>query len=224
MIKISKYAFMVISIFELLAQFEFLPFQSIHNFTKPMLMPALALYFYSSTEFANSNRLRYLVLIALFYALLGDVFLMLVDKNPIYFLVGLGSFLVMQLLYIYIFKFLKISDLVNKWPYAGLVIIVAFSLILFLFPNLGDLKIPVFIYFSAILAMVLSAICFWKRHPRSGIVFLGALFFMVSDGLIAINKFKFDLPFSGFLIMVTYILAQWFIIEGLKNFINKNSL
>jgi uncharacterized membrane protein YhhN len=83
------------------------------------------------------------------------------------------------------------------------------------------MKLPVFLYFSAILTMVLSAISFWNRDIESRKVFLGAFSFMVSDSFIAINKFKFELPYSGFLIMATYILAQWYIIEGLKNYLNK---
>jgi uncharacterized membrane protein YhhN len=218
--KYSKYIFIVVSIFELFSQFDFLPFQSIHNFTKPMLMPALALYFYSNTTTLISNRLRYFVLLALFFAFWGDVFLMFVNKNTVFFLLGLGSFLVMQLLYINIFKLFNFNDLITKWPYTGLIVIIAIGLLFFLYPNLGEMKIPVFLYFSAILMMVLSALGFWKRDNESRIVFLGALLFMISDSLIAINKFKFELPLSGFLIMATYILAQWYIIEGLKNYLN----
>lgn len=219
--KYSKNIFIVVSIFELFSQFDFLPFQSIHNFTKPMLMPALALYFYINTNASNSNKLRYLVLIALFFAFLGDVFLMLVNRNPIFFLMGLGSFLIMQLLYIYIFKLFNFRDLIAKWTYTGLIVIIAFGMILFLYPNLGEMKMPVLLYFMAILTMVLSSIGFWNKHVNSKIVFVGAFFFMISDGLIAINKFNFDIPYSGFLIMVTYILAQWYIIEGLKNYLTK---
>lgn len=188
-----------------------------------MLMPALALYFYTNTNALNTNRLRNFVLLALFFAFWGDVFLMFVNKNPVFFLMGLGSFLVMQLLYIYIFKLFNFSDLMAKWPYTGFIVIIAFGLIFFLYPNLGEMKVPVFIYFLAILIMVLSAIVFWKRNNESRIVLLGAFIFMISDSLIAINKFKFELPYSGFLIMVTYILAQWFIIEGLKNYLNKKN-
>ncbi len=69
----------------------------------------------------------------------------------------------------------------------------------------------------AILTMVLSALTLWNSHSYGKIVFHGALLFMVSDSLIAINKFQFAVPFAGFLIMSTYILAQWFIVDGIKN-------
>jgi uncharacterized membrane protein YhhN len=46
-------------------------------------------------------------------------------------------------------------------------------------------------------------------------VFGGAILFMISDSLIAINKFLEPLPQSGFWIMTTYIGAQFLIVRGL---------
>jgi uncharacterized membrane protein YhhN len=46
-------------------------------------------------------------------------------------------------------------------------------------------------------------------------VMSGALIFMLSDSMIAINKFLDPLPFASMMIMITYILAQYFIVSGL---------
>ena len=45
-------------------------------------------------------------------------------------------------------------------------------------------------------------------------IFVGALFFMVSDSLLAINKFMQPLPMASLTIMATYIVAQFLIVEG----------
>jgi uncharacterized membrane protein YhhN len=45
-------------------------------------------------------------------------------------------------------------------------------------------------------------------------LFSGALLFVMSDSLLAINKFVHPIPEAGFLIMSTYILAQYFIVQG----------
>ncbi len=219
MAKTLKILFFTISIFELLSQLQFLPFQAIHNFTKPMLMPALALYFLAHSNYFKNfhlKKIEILILISLFFAWLGDIFLMVANINPLYFMLGLASFLVMQLLYIYIFKPFKISDLKRRvWLSTGLIL---FGLAVFtlLYAQLFTLKIPVFLYFLAILSMVLSAMGLFVREGKvAQIIFIGALLFMVSDSLIAINKFRFDIPYAGFLIMITYIFAQWCIIDGL---------
>jgi uncharacterized membrane protein YhhN len=48
---------------------------------------------------------------------------------------------------------------------------------------------------------------------------LGALLFVISDSLLAINKFYQDIPLAGVLIMLTYGLAQLFIMEGAISYI-----
>lgn len=209
----AKYIFFAISFLEIASQFDFFPFQSIHNFTKPMLMPALALFFYFQTK--NTYSSNFLIYLALFFAWLGDMFLMLNDKNPIYFMLGLGSFLIMQIFYIKIFNLFKIKGLIAKKEYSIPIILLGITIFIYLFPKLADLKTPVLLYFLAILTMVLSALNLWNRVYFGKEIFVGAVFFMVSDSLIAINKFQISIPFAGFLIMLTYILAQWFIINGL---------
>jgi uncharacterized membrane protein YhhN len=47
------------------------------------------------------------------------------------------------------------------------------------------------------------------------LVFLGSVFFVLSDSMIALNKFSMDIPLAGFWIMITYITAQYLIMRGL---------
>jgi len=44
---------------------------------------------------------------------------------------------------------------------------------------------------------------------------IGAAFFVISDSLIALNRFVFKIQYSGLLIMVTYYVAQFLIIIGI---------
>ena len=182
-------------------------------------MPALALYFLAEIHFFEKcklNKKATLILIALIFAWFGDLFLMWTNVNPNFFIVGLGSFLVMQLFYIFIFKPFKINTLKENIYTNSFIILFGISTFSYLYNTLGTLKTPVFFYFLAILTMVLSAVSMYAREAIAGkIVHWGAILFMISDSLIAINKFKFDIPYSGFLIMSTYILAQWLIINGL---------
>ena len=47
------------------------------------------------------------------------------------------------------------------------------------------------------------------------LVFIGAIFFMISDSILALNKFYQPIPFSNISIMLTYALAQYLIVLGI---------
>jgi len=47
------------------------------------------------------------------------------------------------------------------------------------------------------------------------LVVLGAALFIISDSILAINRFSHTIPFSGVAVMSTYIIAQWLIVNGL---------
>jgi len=48
------------------------------------------------------------------------------------------------------------------------------------------------------------------------LVLAGAWLFMASDSILAFNKFHTAIEYSGPLIMTTYILAQFLIVEGAR--------
>ena len=85
-----------------------------------------------------------------------------------------------------------------------------------LYPGLGVLKVPVAVY-SLIIAFM--AILAWMRSIKSSgwgywLVAIGAWFFVISDTILAVNKFVDKLPDAGLWIMATYILAQYGIATG----------
>jgi uncharacterized membrane protein YhhN len=73
------------------------------------------------------------------------------------------------------------------------------------------------VYAGVLTYMVLSALFrFGKTNSGSfTMVFGGAILFMMSDSLIAINKFLEPLSMAGFWVMITYITAQFLIVKGL---------
>jgi uncharacterized membrane protein YhhN len=213
-----KYLFFTLTFFEVLLQISIWNFHSIQQFTKPMLMPALALFFYNETkEYGHLNK-RNAMFVGLFFAWLGDVFLMYTSKGPQYFMYGLGSFLIMQFIYIYIFKTVPIKNIFNLSIPSLLVFLFGAIVLSLILPFLNDLKIPVIVYFLAILIMVLSALSQFYKYKTipSKEVFIGAALFMISDSAIALNKFYSPLPFEGIIVMVTYIMAQWYIVNGMS--------
>ena len=127
------------------------------------------------------------------FALLGDVFLMIPGDSPLYFQLGLGSFLVMQLSYIRLFA--KQADEVSwipahaRKPLAGILIYV-FSFLAFLNPYLADaMKIPVTLY-----AFALGSMLYFAIRLKHQTIFWGAFFFVVSDSVLAFGKFYYSFP------------------------------
>ena len=144
-----------------------------------------------------------------------------VSVEQFYFVVGLVMFLIAHVCYIVAFaknasqkKFT--TSLQFKIAIALPFIILSGSVFFILKSSLGALLIPVTIYISVITAMgIFAALRYKKVSPVSfNFILIGAIFFMLSDTLLAFNKFMNPLPLAGFLIMSTYIAAQYLITEG----------
>lgn len=191
--------------------------------TKPLLMIFLGLHFYFNKN--GDHSYGKLIFLGLFFSFLGDTFLMFREtgeKSQLFFLLGLGSFLITQACYFIAFlKYAKDSGFVkrNKWiALIFLVFLIGNSS--FLLPDLPPaFKIPVLVYSTIITLMVVSCLNLYKEIPMSIFLFLmiGVLLFMCSDTIIGLNQFKkneISIPYPRLSIMLTYILAQFLIVKG----------
>jgi uncharacterized membrane protein YhhN len=95
------------------------------------------------------------------------------------------------------------------------------ALLLLLFPHLGSMKIPVIVYGIVISLMFMLAMhmLFIKNKSAGRWMMSGALLFVLSDSLLAINKFYQPFELAGAVVILTYGLAQLFIIEGAGSYI-----
>jgi uncharacterized membrane protein YhhN len=146
----------------------------------------------------------YFILSGLCISLLGDVFLMLPPK---YFRSGLLAFLAAQVLYILAFS--RDLQTISLFP---LVIILGYGVVvyLFLFGSLGKYRWPVLAYILAISAVAWLA---YNRHlsllERGSLLALaGAVLFLISDTLNAVNRFKSAFRPAQMLILGFYFAAQ----------------
>jgi uncharacterized membrane protein YhhN len=144
------------------------------------------------------------------------------EKNSIFFLLGLSAFLLAHLFYIVFFHRVRVKEKVKNNPWL-LVAVVAYyaALITLLSPFLGDMKIPVLVYGIVISFMFMLAMhmLFIKNKSAGQWMMFGALLFVISDSVLAINKFYQPFEFAGILIMLTYGVAQLFIVEGASRYI-----
>jgi uncharacterized membrane protein YhhN len=144
---------------------------------------------------------------ALLFCAAGDVLLELV------FVAGMGAFAVGHIFYV--LAFLEWGRILgpNKrdFPIAVLVVIVSLGLLGWLLPGMGDLLIPALIYQAIITTMVATA--FVVKAPM--LARLGAVIFMISDTLIAAEKFAGVDVFPG-AVWITYAGAQIMMAWGMS--------
>jgi uncharacterized membrane protein YhhN len=143
-------------------------------------------------------------------------------KQEIWFICGVFSFMIAQIFYIFTYKVYQSHNNHTNVKYPKVifsVVIIGYTMILWakLYPHLQDMLIPVTIYTLTILAMVLMAISRQNKTSFKSfiLVFSGAVIFLASDSMIAINKFANPIDYERILIMSTYILGQFLIISGL---------
>lgn len=193
-----------------------------HYFTKPLIVLSLLLFFITRSQHLN-NTIKTLTILALVFSLIGDVALLFDGMNPIYFIIGLASFLLAHVMYVLVF--LKHRDTRNN-PLGFIILMLAYAAFLFyiLKEGLGELQGPVLIYMIVILSMSTSAYLRQKQYNLVSyyLVFIGAILFMISDSVLALDKFYQSFQLSSILIMITYALAQYCIVIGIIK-LNSNS-
>ena len=190
--------------------------------SKPLIVPSLAGYFLSQTGKTLSPLKKWLVL-ALFFSWAGDILLMFQPKSSFFFLPGLSAFLIAHISYIIFFHQVRIKENVKGNAWLLLIVVIYYAaLITFLSPYLGDMKLPVRIYGIVISFMFMLAMhmLFIKNKRAGQWMMVGALLFVISDSTLAINKFYQSFEIAGVVIMLTYGMAQLFIVEGANRYIN----
>lgn len=199
--------------------------------TKPLLMPTLFIWFLS--EVKAPSKFKKIIAASIVGAFFGDTFLMFLPFNELFFLLGLGSFLVGQVLYGWGFIVnIKASKTESSKSY-NLIMTLIFAgfyagLMTLLFPSLGEFMVPVFVYGLAICFMGLTAAFRYKKVDPSSFyyILIGALTFVVSDTFIALDKFYFPggFPYAQAVIMVTYCTAQYLLVKGAILHLQKQSV
>ncbi len=215
------YAFFALSAIHVMGELMQDPIrQRIRMGSKPLLMPALIAYSLLHTDDPN-----WWIVGGLFLGWIGDVVLMF-PKVVLLFMIGLASFLLGHGLYIY--AFLESTGFLDGMPlwFIALSAVFAFAaagVFLYFKPHLvGDnanKKVPVALYCAIILAMSYASLAIWLNGAGSGIFyvalpFIGSLFFIVSDVLLAqllfVKPFKFDKAMN----MTAYLAGQYLIAQS----------
>jgi len=209
-------SFGLIAILELFA--EILNISEVRLFTKPLICIVLSGYLISKTRlYGNFSKL---IFAGLLFSLVGDIALLFAGRGATYFIAGLSAFLVAHIFYATAFfrDYRYDPAASKKHGHTMLFVLAIFTISFYIFirPYLLDMKIPVMAYIVVISIMAIMA---GYRYERVNLlsfqlILAGAILFIISDTLLAINKFVHPFLFSGVFIMATYMAAQFLITIG----------
>lgn len=213
-LKIFTIVFAVITLGELISS-NYNGYEYLHYYFKPAIVTSLMLFFWSQSKKIKKG-LRMLFTFALVFSLIGDILLMFVDRSTNFFLCGLVSFLIAHLIYVLGFGKQR-NKTVKPLGFIVFLLIYAAGLFYLLLDGLKEMLIPVVIYMLVILSMATMA--YLRKGMVSNrsyyLVLIGAILFLVSDSILALNKFYEPQLYSSISIMLTYALAQYFIVIGI---------
>jgi uncharacterized membrane protein YhhN len=212
--------FIVVVIAEIISISNNIAYPWLEFISKPLIIISLFAFVLVSTK-GISSKFKNWILLALFFSWMGDLFLMLLEDHPEFFMYGLLSFLISHVFYILAFttpvhKPLSIP-IYRRYP---LSYIIPFGYSAYVFsvlkPGLGDMSIPVLIYIIVISVMLVIALNRYGKVNNNSYLWivLGAFLFVTSDSILAFNKFHNEIEFSRYYIMITYMFAQFFIVNG----------
>lgn len=184
--------------------------KSLEMIFKPLLMTTLVVVYLVSVKKPN-----FWLISALFFSFWGDVFLL--DKAN-YFVFGLASFLLAHVMYIKMTTQFLTKKAVSKIVLAAIPFVLLFTGLLFLiFDNLAEMLVPVIVYGITIATFGASTLLNYQQEKSTANTWLllGALLFIASDSLIALNNFYQPKHLFDVSIIILYVVSQYLIVKAM---------
>jgi uncharacterized membrane protein YhhN len=215
MVLIKKYGlplFLLVLLLHLVC--IYLEMSTIRLITKLLLLPILILYLA-----AEPGKTSPVVYIGLFCSFMGD--LLLTRSGEIFFLLGMLAFIgthICNILFFYRLQKGYPGKPVNLVLAVVVLAVISGGVYFLLADQLGSFRVPILVYMAIISLMAVMATQTWV-HP--GLIqtsircFIpGAALFVLSDGLLALNKFLLHTGSIDVAVMFTYGMAQYLLVKG----------
>ena len=183
-----------------------LPFEPYPGNFAIKAIPALSLAVLSFIAISGSR--GKLLFVALLFSAAADIALELAEGK--YFVAGLGLFLVAHIFFIITFS-RDFRFQTAKMPIIVLFIVYSGMMAFIMTPSLKEMAIPVYVYMTA---LTLVGIFATLRAAKNDFTLYGAIAFIVSDSVLAVNKFMMPVAGANFIIMITYYLSLFLIVYG----------
>lgn len=191
--------------------------EALHPWIKPLLVPSLAVAALCALLPEFGGKKTILLAIGLVLHAAGDILLLLDSHGFAFFAAGLGAFLLGHFCYLWVM-------LSGMGGLKGWKEILCWALPLPLatlatgfFGAEGAMRYAIEAYALTLLFEVATGILWMHRGRPMGLrILLGAIFFLISDALLALNVFKdIDFPTRHALVMATYLAAEWLLVSGM---------
>jgi alkenylglycerophosphocholine/alkenylglycerophosphoethanolamine hydrolase len=170
-------------------------------------IPAISLAILAFTAISGSR--GKLLLAALLFCAAADIALELAAGK--YFVAGLGLFLIAHIFFIITFS-RDFKFQTAKIPVIVLLVVYSTMMAFILTPWLEELAIPVYAYMTALTLVGTFAAL---RATKNNFTLYGAIAFMVSDSVLAVDKFIFSFVGIDYIVMITYYASLFLIVYGL---------
>ncbi len=210
---------------------EILELSLAYYFTKPVLLLMLFFLFRTYTTTGSLPWFRNIILFALFFSFIGDVLLMFAHRSEAFFMAGLIAFLFVHLGYSTAF----LADMFMNRPwkqhwgqlaFATMIVVYAAEFYILNRFSFESLWLPVLIYCMAITLMGVTATMrdLYKNRESFFMIVTGSVLFIISDSLLATDKFVIQFSYAGTLILSTYFMAQYLIVTGCLKYMNRKKV
>lgn len=182
------------------------------------LLPILVLLAFISAQGLRGNKYNQWIMAGLTFCAIGDMVLVWQNLTDLFFIIGMASFGIGHIMYIIGF---------GMTPFGLKEFLFACSLLILAIAGLTPCLSPPFTFIVPIYCVLLT-ILWWRAAARFKLkeseipwrkiyAALGATLFIISDLVLAINKFCCPVPYENALIMSTYYGAQMFIAFSIIN-------
>lgn len=208
-------------VFLVLALVESIPLmagvETLHPWLKPLLIPSLAVAALCALLPQYKGRKTVLLAVGMALHTAGDILLMLDSHGFLYFALGLGAFLFGHFCYLYVL--LTGMGGLKGWKEI-LCVVLPLPLTLVatgFFGAEGAMRYAILAYAFTLLFEIATGVLWMLRGRPFGIrILLGAVLFLISDALLALNVFNgIDFPTRHGLVIATYLIAEWLLVSGM---------
>ncbi|MES2003362.1 MAG: lysoplasmalogenase [Bacteroidota bacterium] len=205
------------------AIYEELPFLRIVS--KLFLLPMLIIYLYLDS-WAHNRDVSSLAIAGLILSFIGDT--ILTQPGQTMFLIGMLAFIGTHICNSFYFLHLQKggeSRYGIMLASALILLVVSVAVFWLLHAVLGNMQVPIGVYMAFISTMAVLATGVYRKETvrKAAIRFFipGAFLFVVSDAVLALNKFSLHNTQADIVVMLTYGLAQYFLVRGFATAGNK---
>ena len=214
-VRIAGIVFLVLSLLDVLPLL--VGIEGIHSRVKPLLIPSLAVAALCALLPAFKGRKTVLLAVGLLLHTAGDILLIFDNKGFLFFALGLGAFLLGHICYLWVL--LTGMGGLKGWKEA-LCCVLPLPLAIVLagiFGAEGFMRYALVVYAFTLLFEIATGVLWMLRGRPMGIrILLGAVIFLISDALLALNAFAdIDFPTRHGLVMATYLVAEWLLVSGM---------